>query len=100
MATFVKRKLEMGVKPVFLDSGKMRLASPPEYGRNGFAVNGSNLPWVIKRLQDRHPTDFSEWLGHVQTVLADLQGIRVIDRPEDRHSYLLLDYDTGVSVPS
>ena len=100
MATFVKRKLEAGVKPIFLDSGKMRLASPPEYGRNGFAVNGSNLPWVIKRLQDRHPTDFMEWLGHVQTVLSDLRGIRVIDRPEDRHAYLLLRYDTGVDVPS
>ena len=100
MATFVKRKLEAGVKPVFLDSGKMRLASPPEYGRNGFAVNGSNLPWVVKRLQDRHPTDFEEWLGHVQTVLSDLRGIRVIDRPEDRHAYLLLRYDTGVDVPS
>ena len=100
MATFVKRKLEAGVKPIFLDSGKMRLASPPEYGRNGFAVNGSNLPWVIKRLQDRHPTDFMEWLGHVQTVLSDLRGIRVVDRPEDRHAYLLLRYDTGVDVPS
>ena len=100
MATFVKRKLEAGVKPIFLDSGKMRLASPPEYGRNGFAVNGSNLPWVIKRLQDRHPTDFMEWLGHVQTVLSDLRGIRVIDRPEDRHAYLLLRYDTGVDIPS
>ena len=100
MATFVKRKLENGVKPVFLDSVKMRGASPPEYGRNGFAIDGSNLPWVIKRLQDEHPADFEEWLGHVRTVLADLRGIRVIDRPEDRHAYLRLRYDTGVDVPS
>ena len=100
MATFVKRKLENGVKPVFLDSVKMRRASPPEYGRNGFAIDGSNLPWVIKRLQDEHPDDFEEWLGHVRTVLADLRGIRVIDRPEDRHAYLRLRYDTGVDVPS
>lgn len=100
MATFVKRKLEQGVKPVFLDSGAMRRASPPEYGTNGFKVDGSNLPWVIKRLQDHHPTDFTEWLGHVRTVLSDLQDIRVIDRPEDRHAYLLLQYDTGVEVPS
>lgn len=100
MATFVKRKLEHGVKPVFLDSGAMRRATPPEYGTNGFAVDGSNLPWVIKRLQDHHPGDFKEWLGHVQTVLSDLQDIRVIDRPEDRHAYLLLRYDTGVDVPS
>ncbi|MCY4573457.1 MAG: AAA family ATPase [Gemmatimonadetes bacterium] len=100
MATFVKRKLEDGVKPVFLDSVTMRRASPPQFGRNGFAVDGSNLPWVIKRLRDQHPVDFKEWLGHVRTVLADLQDIRIIDRPEDRHAYLLLRYDTGVSVPS
>lgn len=100
VATFVKRKLENGVRPVFLDSVKMRKASPPEYGRNGFAMDGSNLPWVIKRLQDEHSTDFQEWLDHVQTVLSDLQDIRVVDRPEDRHSYLMLRYDTGVEVPS
>ena len=100
MATFVKRKLEKGIKPVFLDSGAMRRASPPEYGTNGFADDGSNLPWVIKKLQDRHPGDFAEWLGHVQTVLSDLRDIRVTDRPEDRHAYLSLRYDTGVEVPS
>ena len=100
MATFVKRKLENGVKPVFLDSGAMRRASPPEYGTNGFADDGSNLPWVIKRLQEQHKNDFREWLSHVQTVLSDLQDIRVIDRPEDRHAYLSLRYDTGVDVPS
>ena len=100
MATFVKRKLENGVKPVFLDSVAMRRASPPEFGTNGFADDGTNLPWVIKRLQDHHPADFKEWLSHVQTVLSDLRDIRVIDRPEDRHAYLLLRYDTGVDVPS
>lgn len=100
MATFVKRKLEGGVRPVFLDSGAMRRASPPEFGVNGFADDGSNLPWVIKRLQDHHPGDFNEWLGHVQTVLSDLRDIRVIDRPEDRHAYLSLRYETGVDVPS
>ena len=100
MASFVKRKLQDGVKPVFLSSVQMRKASPPEYGRNGFAVDGSNLPWVIKRLQDHHPGDFREWLGHVQTVLSDLLEIRVVDRSEDRHAYLMLRYDTGVEVPS
>ena len=100
VATYVKRKLESGIKPVFLDSLAMRRASPPEYGSNGFAVDGSNLPWVIKRLQDQHPTDFQEWLGHVQTVLSDLQDIRVVDRDEDRHAYLMLRYDSGVEVPA
>ena len=100
MAAFVKRKLEGGVKPVFLDSITMRRASPPQFGSKGFEVDGSNLPWVIKRLRDQYRANFEEWLGHVQTVLPDLQDIRVIDRPEDRHAYLLLHYDTKVEVPS
>lgn len=100
VATFVKRKLDSGIKPVFLDSLAMRRASPPEYGSNGFAVDGSNLPRVVKRLRDRHPDDFGEWLGHVQTVLSDLRDVRIVDRPEDRHAYLMLRYDTGVEVPS
>lgn len=100
MATFVKRKLQNGVKPVFLDSGAMRDASPPRHRTNGFADDGSNLPWVIKRLQEHHPGDFDEWLAHVQTVLSDLRDIRVTVRPEDRHAYLSLRYDTGVDVPS
>ena len=100
VATFVKRTLETGVKPVFLDSLAMRRASPPTYGTNGFADDGSNLPWVIKRLRDRYRIDFRKWLAHVQTVLPDLQDIRVIDRPEDRHAYLMLRYGTGLDVPS
>ncbi len=100
MATLVKRKLEVGVKPVFLDSQDMRRSSPPEYGLNGFATDGSNLPWTINRLREDHPSDFTEWLEHVQTVLSDLRDIVVIERPEDRHAYLMLRYETGVDVPS
>lgn len=107
MATLVKRKLEVGVKPVFLDSLEMRRASPPEwrasppeYGLNGFSPDGSNLPWTIKRLRQEYPGEVKEWLSHVRTVLSDLKDIRIIERPEDRHAYLMLRYDTGVNVPS
>lgn len=100
MATFVKRTLGTGVKPVFLDSHAMRRACPPEYGSNGFADDGSNLPWVLKRLRKRHPTHYHEWLGHVRTILADLTSIRVFERPEDRHANLVLQYVTGVEIPS
>ena len=99
MATFVKRALDSGVKPVFLDGPAMRKPCPPAYGANGFADDGSNLPWVVKRLREQHPTDFDEWLGHVRTVLSDLTDIRVTERPEDRHAYLNLHYETGLEVP-
>jgi predicted ATPase len=100
VATFLKRMLEAGVRRVFLDSEAMRRPSLPEYGTNGFADDGSNLPWVVKRLRERYATEYGEWLGHVQTVLTDLVDIRVVVRPEDRHAYLILQYDTGVEVPS
>ena len=100
VATYVKRKLEAGIKPVFLDTVAMRRASPPEFGTNGFAVDGSNLPWVIKRLREHHRADYEEWLGHVRTILADLEDVSVIVRAEDRHAYLMLRYDTRMEVPS
>ena len=100
VATFLKRKLEGGIRRVFLDSEAMRRPSPPEYGANGLADDGSNLPWVVRRLHEQHAADYREWLNHVRTVLADLADLRVVVRPEDRHAYLTLQYDTGVEVPS
>ena len=99
-ATFLKRKLEAGIRRVFLDSDAMRRPSPPEYGSNGFADDGSSLPWVVKRLREQNPSEYKPWLEHVQTVLTDLTDIRVVVRPEDRHAYLTLRYDTEVEVPS
>ena len=100
VATFLKRKLATGIRRVFLDSEAMRYPSPPDYGANGFAGDGSNLPWVVKRLREQYAPNYREWLKHVQIVLTDLTDIRVVVRPEDRHAYLTLRYDTGVEVPS
>ena len=33
-------------------------------------------------------------------VLPDLESIRVVERPEDLHAYLMLRYKTGVEIPS
>ena len=100
VATFLKRKLEAGIRRVFLDSDAMRRPSPPEYGANGFADDGSSLPWAVRRLREQTPAEFERWLEHVQTVLTDLADIRVVVRPEDRHAYLSLRYDTRMDVPS
>ena len=66
----------------------------------GLAPDGSNLPWVIERLRDDHRADYEEWLRHVRTILTDLEDIRVVFRPDDRHAYLMLSYQTGIQVPS
>ena len=99
-ATYVKRMLETRIKPLALDCAKMRQASPPRRCTSGLAPDGSNLPWIIERLQADHRADYEQWLGHAQTTLTDLEGIRVVVRPDDRHAYLMLSYRTGVSVPS
>lgn len=100
MSTHVKRILDAGTHFLFLDSLKMRQPSPPALGRRQFSSDGSNLPWMVKRLQDEHEDTYREWLGHVQTVLSDLKDIRVLEREEDRSVYLMLDYATGVAIPS
>ena len=100
MATHVKRALNAGTHFLFLDSLKMRQPSPPGLGRRQFSSDGSNLPWVVKRLQDEHEDSYQEWLGHVPTVLSDLKYIRVVEREDDRSVYLMLGYATGVEIPS
>ncbi len=99
-ATHVKRTLTEGVTSLFLDADRMREASPPGLRRNGFAPDGSNLPWTVKALKEQHPADYSLWMDHVRTALQDLKEVSVVERDEDRHTYLTLGYDTGVTVPS
>ena len=100
MATHVKRVLNAGTHFLFLDSLKMRQPCPPGLGRRQFSPDGANLPWMVKRLQDEHEDAYKEWLAHVQTVLSDLKDIRVVEREDDRSTYLMLVYTTGVEVPS
>ncbi len=36
----------------------------------------------------------------MRTALPDLENIRTVERPDDRHRYLVLEYAGGLSVPS
>jgi len=85
---------------MFLDSSEMRKPSPPIDRSGGLGADGSGLPWAIKQLQRKNEKDYKEWLAHVQTTLPDLASIRVVERPEDLHAYLMLCYKTGVEIPS
>ena len=51
-------------------------------------------------MEERAPDRLREWIAHVRTALPDLRTIRTIEREEDRHRYLLLDYGTGLEAPS
>lgn len=100
VATSVKRILETQVKLLALDSAKIRKASPPSLGRNGFSSDGANLPWTIKNLQELSPENYAEWMEHVRTALNDVKDLHITERPYDRHAYLSVEYDTGIRVPS
>ncbi len=100
VATYVKKILGSSIKLLFLDSLRMREASPPARHEAGIAQDGSNLPWIIKKLEREHPESYREWLSHIQTTLSELEYVGVVEREDDRHAYLRLRYKSGVEVPS
>ncbi len=100
VATGIKRMLGTQVKLLALDGVKMREASPPSLRRNGFSSDGANLSWMIAGLKKGDHENYRQWLEHVRTTLKDIKEIHVEERPDDRHAYLAVEYDTGIRVPS
>lgn len=99
VATWFKTMLAETVQQIVLDSSAMRLASPPGLSRS-FRTDGSNLPWVISDLTQKHQEQFQDWTAHLQTALPDLTGIRTVERDDDQHRYLIAQYQGGLEVPS
>lgn len=87
-----------GIQSLTLNSQKIRQPSPPGLGKR-FQPDGSNLPWVVAELR-KDKGRFEEWIAHVRTALPDIRDIETIERPEDRHRYLLIRYEGGAEVPS
>jgi predicted ATPase len=97
--TWLRDLLSLGVQQLVLNSLLIRRPSPPGQGPN-FQPDGSNLPWVVADLRQRSPERFRQWIAHLQTAFSDLQDVTTIERPEDRHRYLVLQYGEGLEVPS
>lgn len=98
-ATWVKRFLMEGVRRVALNAEAMRRPSPPGSPRV-FLPDGSNLPWVVHALSEHSPDRFQRWIDHFRTAIPDLRTVSTIDRPEDRHRYLVVEYQNGLKAPS
>lgn len=96
---WLKEALTSGLQQIALNSTVIRRPSPPGQGRS-FRPDGSNLPWVVADLRQRSPERFRQWIAHLQTSFPDLEDIDTIERPEDRHRYLILQYSGGLKVPS
>ncbi|MBI5155100.1 AAA family ATPase [Candidatus Poribacteria bacterium] len=99
VSRWLRDLLTRGTQTFVLNSLLMRKASAPGQGR-GFKTDGGNLPWVVDDLIQRAPDRFHDWIVHLRTALPDLASIRVVERPDDKHKYLMLKYDSGVEVPS
>ncbi len=99
VATWLKGILMDGVQRLVLNSALMRKPSPPGQPKR-FRADGSNLPWVVESLRKEHGERHKEWVEHVRTALPDVWGIRTIERPEDRHRYLVVCYRDHLEVPS
>ena len=87
------------VTTLSLNSERMRQASRPGVGIE-MLPDGSNLPWVADAMINRTPDLADEWIGHIQCALTGLRSVKIIDRPDDRHKYLMLLYSHGLEVPS
>ena len=61
---------------------------------------GSNLPWVVARLRHKDQERHRAWIAHLQTALPDLVDITTFERPEDKHCYMIYEYEEGLKVPS
>jgi predicted ATPase len=90
--------LREGVWTVALRPEQLRAPSPPH--PKAAALGGSYLARFAAQLSDDSPQLFQDWTAHVRTELRDLETIKTVLRPEDRHRYLMLRYQNGVEVPS
>jgi len=99
VTTWLKSLLSDGVQPFILNSLALRRASAPGQLR-GFKPDGSNLPWVVNSLFEKHPARYKNWIAHIQTALPDIENIRTKERPDDKHRYLIVQYKNGLEIPS
>ena len=99
VTTWFQNYLKSGVQRLTLNSRSIRHPSPP-LRVTGLLLDGSNLPWVIARMYKHNRDNHIAWIKHLQTVLTDLVNITTVERPEDRHRYMVYEYSNGLKLPS
>ena len=99
VATWFQKYLTTGVQRFVLNSLAIKYPSPPTRAV-GFLPDGSNLPWVVTRLRQEDQERHRAWIAHLQTALPDLVDITTFERPEDKHCYMIYEYEEGLKVPS
>jgi len=77
----------------------MRSPTPSDAKRT-FQTDGSNLPIVVNALKLQYKERYRWWIAHLQTILPDLEGVSVAERPENRSLYLEVVYRGDLHVPA
>ena len=99
-AAFRARRLLTGVRRIFLDCAALRRPAPPTRDSKILSSDGSNMPWVARRLQTEDEDQYRSWIGRVRSALPEVADLRVVVREEDRRAYLMVRYESGYEVPS
>jgi len=87
------------VCPVALKTEELRAPSPPYKGAVK-SFTGSHFARLVADLQDKSRESFEDWIKHLRTCLPDLETVRTVFRPEDRHRYVMVRYNNGIEIPS
>ena len=99
VAIWFQKYLTSGVQKFILNSLAIKRPSPPNRAA-GFLPDGSNLPWVVARLRQENQERHRAWIAHLRTALPDLVDIAISIREDDRHCYMIYEYEDGLKVPS
>lgn len=87
------------VRVIRLDPRALAEPSPPE--RESDMVNaGASLAWQIRRLQERSPRAFEDWISHLRTALPDVCKIESILQQWDNRRFVRIQYQNGLQVPA
>jgi len=96
--TWLRKFLQYGIRAVALNPADLAAPSPPTGGTK--RITGANLARQVARLNDEYPLQSQDWLAHVRTALPDVRKIDSVLREEDKHRYVVIEYENGVRVPS
>jgi predicted ATPase len=99
ISLWFKNVLRQNLQILQLNSSLMRSPSPSD-ASHIFQPDGSNLPIMVEELKEKDAKRFRWWIGHLQTILEDLEDVTVEERPENRSRYLNIIYRNGLKVPA
>jgi predicted ATPase len=98
--TWFREMLTRGMMHYAIDGSALRRACPPGRPMSSLMPNGANLPWLVMALKRDRPDFFEAWVSHVQTALPNVVNIDAVEREEDHHAYLRVEYEGGYRVTS